>query len=133
VTLLGSFFLVGASMCALTIGLLLKPESSLTVLWRVNPRARDAFTQMGPWAHVLMIAVGLACAAAAAGRLRGASWGRWLAVIVLSINLVVDVTTVFLRHELRTLIGVPIAGLFIFYLLGSRARSFFLQHDRPGA
>ena len=38
-------------------------------------------------------------------------WNRYLAA-----NLVGDLTNAFVRHDLRTLIGVPIAGAMIFYL-----------------
>jgi hypothetical protein len=33
------------------------------------------------------------------------------------VNLVGDLTNVFVRHDLKTLIGVPIAGAMIFYLV----------------
>ena len=125
VTLLTAFFLFGASMCALTIVLLVFPASRLNVVWRINPEARDAFTQMGRWAFLLMTVLGAACAATAVGLFRGRPWGRSLAVAVLALNLAGDLANAAIRHELRTLVGIPIAGWFILYLLGSRARGFF--------
>jgi hypothetical protein len=63
---LSAFFTFGALMSAMSALALAYPGSWVEPLWRLNPKARDAFTRMGPWA-VVMVAVGAACAAAAAG------------------------------------------------------------------
>jgi hypothetical protein len=61
---LSAFFTFGALMSAMSALALAYPGSWVEP--RLNPKARDAFTRMGPWA-VVMVAVGAACAAAAAG------------------------------------------------------------------
>ena len=61
--------------------------------------------------------VGVACALAAIGLARNARWGRWLGILILVANLVGDLTNACVRHDLRTLIGVLIAGAMIFYLV----------------
>jgi predicted membrane protein DUF2127 len=114
--LLALFFALGTCMCALTIGLLLFPGGALDSLWRLNPEARVAFQRMGGVSILLMTVVGVACALAAIGLARNARWGRWLGILILVVNLVGDLTNAFVRHDLRTLIGVPIAGAMIFYL-----------------
>ena len=121
-----AFFAFGATICALTIVLLLFPGSSLDSLWRLNPDARVAFESLGYWSVVLMLAVGTACLFAAIGLWRARAWGTWLALIILSINMLGDLTNVFVRHDYRGLIGVRIAGAMIWLLLvcGQRARSF---------
>lgn len=63
-----------------------------------------------------MVIVGVACALATIGLARNAKWGRWLGILILATNLVGDLTNAFVQHDLRTLIGVPIAGAMIFYL-----------------
>jgi len=63
-----------------------------------------------------MTVVGVACALAAIGLARNARWGRCLGILILAANLVGDLTNAFVRHDLRTLIGVPLAGVMIFYL-----------------
>ena len=63
-----------------------------------------------------MAIVGGACALAATGLARNAKWGRWLGILILAVNLVGDFSNALVRHDLRTLIGVPIAGAMIFYL-----------------
>ena len=111
-------------MCALTIGLLLFPSGSLDSLWRLNPEAHAAFQLMGRLSILLMAIVGVACALAAIGLARNARWGRSLGILILIVNFVGDLTNAFVRHDLRTLIGVPIAGAMIFYLTReARAKS----------
>ena len=115
--MLVAFFAFGAAMCALTIVLLLWPGTALDALWRLNPDAHAAFESLGPWSLVLMLVVGSACATAAIGLARQKTWARWLAISILAVNLAGDVSNAVMRHDLRTLIGVPIAGWLIVYLV----------------
>ena len=121
-----AFFAFGTAMCALTVSLLLFPGSALDSLWRLNPDARLAFQSLGSWSLVLMLTVGTACLFAAIGLWRAKPWGTWLALIILSINMLGDLTNVFVRHDYRGLIGVPVAGTMIFFLLayGRRSKAF---------
>src|SRR5215212_4541646 len=107
------FFAAGALVCALTMLALAFPGSVLEPMWQLKPQARDDFQEMGIWAVVLMAAVGAACGLAAFGLARGAEWGRRVAVAVLTVNLVGDVLNAIFRHDVRTLIGLPIGGLMI--------------------
>ncbi len=67
-----------------------------------------------------MAVVGVACGLSAIGLARNAEWGRRLAIGVLTVNLIGDSLNALLRHDPRTLIGLPIAGLMIWYLLTRR-------------
>src|SRR5215475_8664744 len=82
------FFAFGATMCALTVSLLLFPGSVLDWLWRLNPDARVAFQSLGCWSLVLMGTVGTACLFAAIGLWHAKPWATWLALIILSVNMV---------------------------------------------
>lgn len=113
---LAVFFAFGACMCALTIWLLLFPGGSLDALWRLNVEAHAAFQRIGGLSILLMAIVGVGCAIAAIGLAKNAKWARWVGILILAVNLVGDLTNAFVRHDLRTLIGVPIAGAMIFYL-----------------
>ena len=117
------FFVFGASMCLLTIALLLFPGTALDSLWRLNPEARAAFQSLGKISIALMVVVGAACASAAIGLVRDRRWGRNLAVVILAVNLGGDLINVFARGDLRPLIGVPIAAALIIYLLRARANA----------
>jgi hypothetical protein len=70
-----------------------------------------------------MIMVGTGCAAAAIGLWQGALWGVRTALVILSLNIIGDVTGALVRHDYRALIGLPIGGAMIFYLGLSNARS----------
>jgi len=117
IKLLAGFFGFGAAICLVTIVALLFPGGALEPIWRLNPDAHIAFQQLGKLSILLMFAVGAACAAAAIGLGKGARWGIPLALAILFINLVGDLLNAFVRRDLRTLIGLPIGGAMIAYLL----------------
>jgi uncharacterized membrane protein (DUF2068 family) len=125
-----AFFAFGATMCALTVGLLVFPGSALDSLWRLNPDARLAFESLGYWSLVLMLTVGTACLFAAIGLWRVRPWGTWLALVILSINILGDLTNMFVRRDYRGLIGMPVAGAMIFLLLAcGRAQKVFSRDN----
>jgi uncharacterized membrane protein (DUF2068 family) len=72
-----------------------------------------------------MVLVAVACAGAGVGLWLERPWGRRLAVTVLSLNLVGDVSNALIRGDRRTLIGLPIGGAMIAYLLSRRIRERF--------
>ncbi len=104
-------------MCLLAIVLLVFPGTKLDSLWNLNPDARVAFQSLGSWAVLLMLTVGTGCALAAIGLWYGKLWGIRLALAILFINMIGDLVNVVIRHDYRSLIGVPIAGAMIFYLV----------------
>lgn len=109
-------------MSALAAALFAFPGSRLDALWRINPRGREGFAAMGAWAVVLMVAVCAACMAAAVGLWRCRRWGVWTAIAILIINLVGDAINTVISHDWRTLIGLPIGGAMIFYLMHNLRR-----------
>lgn len=100
--------------------MLLFPGSALEPLWRLNPRAREGFATMGWWSVILMAAVCVACSTAALGLWRRKRWGYWTALAILAINLAGDMANAVIAHDWRTLIGLPIGGAFIAYLVIKR-------------
>jgi hypothetical protein len=111
------FFTAGAVICSVVMLALAFPGSFLESIWRLRPDARLEFQQFGDWSVVLMAAVGAACGLAAFGLARGAEWGRQIAIGVLTVNLVGDTFNAVFRGDLRTLIGLPIGGVMIWYLM----------------
>jgi hypothetical protein len=122
---LSVFFGAGALIAATTGVALLWPGGGLEPMWHLNPRAHQAFLQMGPWAIALMGGVALACALSARGLWIQARWGHCLALLLLVVNLVGDTTNALIAGDLRTLIGLPIAGGLIAYLLSPGVRRLF--------
>jgi hypothetical protein len=116
---LASFFAFGVSMCVLTIALLLFPGTALDALWRLNPDAHAAFQSIGKWSIAIMLVVGTACLFAAIGLWRGANWGTRVAIIILIVNMIGDLSNALLKFDFRTLIGLPIATAMIVYLARS--------------
>jgi len=122
IKLLSVFFGFGAAMCLLTIVMLLFPGSALDSLWKLNPDAHVAFQSLGKLSILLMLIVGAACALASIGLAKRARWGIPLALGILIVNLIGDSLNALLRHDWRTLIGLPIGGAMIAYLLSVRRR-----------
>lgn len=120
IVLLIIFFAAGALICSLVMLALAFPGSVLESIWRLRPDARTEFQEFGTWSIALMATVGAACGLAAFGLARGAEWGRQIAIGVLTVNLVGDMFNAVFRHDVRTLIGLPIGGLMIWYLARRR-------------
>jgi hypothetical protein len=119
--LLTIFFAAGALICLGVILALAFPESFLESIWRLKPEARLQFLQIGRGASLaLMTLVGLACGLTAIGLARSTEWGRRLGIGILCVNLIGDFLNAWLRHDPKTLIGLPIGGLMIWYLLRIR-------------
>ncbi len=117
IKVLVAFFAFGACACVVTVAALLQPGSLLDGLWRLNPEAQIGFQKLGvPLSVSLMLLVGFACAATAVGLARETVWGRRVAIAVLLVNLSGDLANALFRHDPRTLIGLPIAGVMIWYL-----------------
>lgn len=127
---LGAFFAIGAVIAATTAVALLAPGGILEPMWRLNRRAHDGLLAIGAWAPVLMIGVAGACAAAAVGLWTRAPWGRRLAVALLGVNLVGDVTNALVFRDPRTLVGLPVGLALIAYLLSARVRGQFAGDRR---
>jgi len=116
-TLLVIFFAGGALICLVTMFALAYPRGFLEPIWRLKPEARVEFQRIGGASVALMGVVGAVCGLAAVGLARNAEWGRRLAIGVLAANLAGDSLNALLRYDPRTLIGLPIGGLMILYLL----------------
>ena len=114
------FFAAGALICLVTMLALAFPGGFLEPIWPLKPEARVEFQKIGSASVVLMAVVGGACGLAAVGLARNAEWGRRLAIGVLVVNLIGDSVNTLLRHDARPLIGLPIGGLMILYLVKNR-------------
>jgi len=117
IKLLSIFFAFGAAICLITIVALLFPGCVLEPIWGLNPDAHTAFQKIGKLSILLMFVVGSACASAAIGLATRTRWGRQLALGILIANLIGDLVNAFVRHDFRTLLGLPIGGAMIAYLL----------------
>lgn len=133
VTALACLFAFGTIASGLSLVSLLNPGGPLEPIWRLNPRAHDAFSRMGIWAPLLLGIVCLACAASAYGFFRGRRWGFRLGVTLLVVNLVGDLINAALGIEPRAVVGVPIVGLILWYLSSRKVKDFFSREIRDSA
>ena len=125
ITALSIFFLAGAAISLLASLSLRYPDSFLESMWRLNPHAHENLLSLGRWAVLLLAIVSVFCASAAIGLWGGSRWGHWLAIGLIATNLIADITNVILGTEPRAIVGIPIAGGILLYLLSKKVRSSF--------
>lgn len=118
-------FAIGTCASFLSAVSLTFPGSFLEPIWRLNPNARAGFSSIGAWAIVLMIGVCIACTLTAIGLWCGRRWGYWLAVVMLLVNLGGNIVNVISGTEPGAIIGIPIVGAILAYLLRKRTRLHF--------
>ena len=125
ITALAVFFACGAIIAAATGLALGVPGRTADLLWRLKPSAQLDLLVLGTWAAPLMTLVSAGCAVAAIGLWRERRWGHVVALAVLTTNLFGDLVNAVLRADWRTLLGLPIGGLMILYLLRPPVRARF--------
>jgi len=129
ITALSLFFAAGAIISFTAALALFFRESFLQSMWRLNPRALEAFTRIGPWAIILLATVSAACAASAFGLWSGKLWGYRFAIALLAVNLLGDIYNVVGGTEPRAAFGIPIVILVLFFITTPETRAFF-KRDR---
>ena len=120
-------------MSGLTLVLLLFPGSGLDPVWRLNPEARDAFVVDGTLGGPPDGGRLRCLRARGAGALGSGALGTPARTGHPAVNLIGDLGNAFLRGDLRTLIGLPIGGALIGYLLSPRVRELFPADTQSGA
>lgn len=120
-----ALFVIGAVAASLSCLTLLAPGSPLDIIWRLNPEGHTALLSLGRWSALLMFLVAVACALSVRGLVLRVRWGYWLVLAMLSVNLISDLGFAIVRRDPRTLIGLPIAGAILLFLLTKRVRGAF--------
>jgi hypothetical protein len=119
--LLVFFFAAGALISLVVMLALVFPGNDLESVWRLKPEARTQFQTIGRGASAaLMTIVATGCGFAAVGLARNREWGRRLAIGILIINLIGDSLNALFMHDAKTLIGLPIGGLMILFLVRTK-------------
>jgi hypothetical protein len=126
VSVVAAFLLVATVMGAVLGTSLLFPGTFLDRLWELNKPAYAAFQVLGKASGVLLVVVGAATAAAAAGLLQGSRWGWQLAIAIFAMNGLGDAVSLFLTRDLfKSGSGVLIAALFLTGLFRRNVKVFF--------
>jgi hypothetical protein len=122
---IGIFLFFGAAMSSLAATTLLWRGTSLDRIWSLNPTAYRQIAPLGRIAGGLFLLLGLALAAAGIGWFRRRLWGWRLAVAIIAIQIVGDVTNCIRGDWLHGGIGVVVAGaLWLFLLRPAVKRAF---------
>jgi len=95
------------------------PGSFLDSLSRVNPRAHEGLAVLGLWAVLLMVVVAL-CVPQRFRFVALRSLGLHHGACDSQCEPAGDAINAFVGHDWRTLIGLPIGGAMIIYLLSRR-------------
>jgi hypothetical protein len=130
VTGLACFFVFAALLSALIAMSLLFPGTPLDDLWKASPDVQFGFKHLGGFAVLLMFIICVVCLCVAVGLWRYQRWGFTLAITVLGVNMAADLISAALRHDWRSLAGIPVSGAMIFYLVQELRRH--RQQPREG-
>lgn len=125
VRLLVALFVLGACASAYAAVTLAWPGTGLDALWNVNPTGHAGLSSLGPVAIVGMAALSVTMVLTAVGLVARRRWAWWVAVIGLVVNATGDLATAIATGDPRTLIGVPVAGLIVWWLTRREVRSQF--------
>lgn len=91
----------------------------------MNPEGHAGLRSLGPLAIAGMVALSVTMVVTAVGLLALRRWAWWVAVVGLSVNATGDLATAIATGEPRTLIGIPVAGLIVWWLTRREVRSQF--------
>ncbi len=125
ITALSIFFAAGTIISSISAISLLFPKSFLQPMWKLNPRALEAFHHIGFWAIVLMFVVSISCGLAAYGLWFGKLWGYRIAIGMLITNLIGDIYNFGSGIEPRAFIGIPIVILILFFIMKPEIKEYF--------
>jgi hypothetical protein len=126
---IGIFFFFGALMAGYAAFTLLYPGTFLDRGWDLNPTAYIQLSSVGRIVGAPFIVLSLALLLAGIGWFRRRFWGWTLGVVVVSLNLAGDLIHMFMGDWLKSIVGVAVAGLFIFYLVSPEVRRYFGPAD----
>jgi uncharacterized membrane protein (DUF2068 family) len=120
-------FLFAVTVIAAIVGIsLLFPNRLMDRLWELNKPGAALFRAMGRISGVFLLALGVATAAAARGLLRRKQWAWWFAVVLFAIDGSGDVVGLFVTGDLlRSLVGVAISLVFLYFLGQRQVRWYF--------
>ena len=101
-------------------------------LWELNRPANAFVSQehLATMAGVLLLALGIVTATTGWGLLRGRRWAWWIAVAVFAINGCGDLLTLIVQRDVvKGGSGVLIASVFLFLLMRSGTRRYFVARS----
>jgi hypothetical protein len=121
---LGIFFFFGSLMAAFAAITLLNPGTFLDIAWQLNPLGHAELASLGRMIGIPFLLLSGALFLAGIGWFKRQRWGWILGTGMIAVNLLGDFIHLF-SGDLKSLIGVVIAGLLLFYMARPGVRSYF--------
>jgi hypothetical protein len=121
---LGVFFYFGSSMAAFAALTLLKPGTFLDKAWLLNPKGHAGLASLGKLATVPLLFMAFALLSAGVGWFKRQRTGWNLGTAIIALNFASNWIQV-ARGDLKSLIGVVIAGLLLIYMTRPGVRGYF--------
>jgi hypothetical protein len=118
------FCLCASAFSLIVVVTLLWPHSALASIWDAKPGALRQFLALGALAVILMILLAVAAAIIGIGLIQRRRWARWLAVILLTGNVVPDVVRAILVDPTIFIPIVPVAAVVVYLALPVVGRTF---------
>ena len=109
---------------------LVKPGTILDSLWALNRRAYGQLAPLGKTVGPLFLLLSAALGFASAGWLRRRKWGWWLAVTIISTQVLGDLVNTFRGQVIQGSVGIAVAGALLLYMTRASVRAVFATH--PG-
>jgi hypothetical protein len=122
---MGVFLCFGASMALLAGVTLSSPGTVMDGIWRLNPNAYRQLAPMGRLVGASFLFLSIVMAIAATGWFKRRIWGWWLAVAIITTQVLGDLGNAFRGRVLAGLFGATIASALVFYLFRPDVRSVF--------
>jgi len=122
---IGVFFLLGAMLTLVAAFTLLFPGTALDRIWALNPRAYREMRPLGRVIGLIFPLLSAALALAGIGWLKRRAWGWKLAVTLMAVNCLGDLSRTLMGFWLEGGTGILIAGLLLFYLTRAGVRNYF--------
>ena len=95
-------------------------------IWVLNMPAYRQLAPFGRTAGVLFLILSAALGVAGVGWFERQLWGWWLAVVIITTQVLGDLFSIFMGHFARGAAGVLIASALLLYLLRPVVRSAFV-------
>ncbi len=122
---LGIFFFFGSVMATYAAVTLLKPGTFLDRAWDLNRAGHAGLSSMGRAIGIPFLILAAALFLAGMGWFQRKHWGWFLGTGIIASNLLADLIHLLLG-DWKSLVGVVIAGLLLFYMTRNRVRTYFV-------
>ena len=131
-TAIGVFLFFGAVMASLAGTTLIWQGSFLDHMWTLNAPAYQQLSPFGRTVGIPFLVLSATLVAAGGGWFARRLWGWKLAVVIIAIQVLGDLMSIFMGHFIRGAVGATIAGALLFYLVRSEVRRAFVPRGEVG-